>query len=167
MKLAQRRPEYYDVEEFGIPVNDLDCIATIATFSATLIWLSFPRQGIWLRDQEIKDYIALFRYIAYLTGTPDEYFETPSRAKAVMETLLRDEIDPSATSQILANNILNCLEGQPPTFASRSFLEANCRVCSHWMSCIGFLVSGTAACTLVSRAMTRASLLSTRVQHVE
>ncbi|KAL8748800.1 MAG: hypothetical protein Q9184_007083 [Pyrenodesmia sp. 2 TL-2023] len=127
MKLAQKRPEYYDVEKFGVPVNDLDCIATIATFSATLIWLSFPRQGIWLRDQEIKDYIALFRYVAYLTGTPDEYFETPSRAKAIMETLLRDEIDPSPTSQILANNILNCLEGQPPTFASRSFLEANCR----------------------------------------
>lgn len=26
MKLAQRRPEYYDVEEFGVPVNDLDCV---------------------------------------------------------------------------------------------------------------------------------------------
>ncbi|KAL8734708.1 MAG: hypothetical protein Q9166_001364 [cf. Caloplaca sp. 2 TL-2023] len=44
-----------------------------------------------------------------------------------METLLRDEISPSATSRILANNILSSLEGQPPTFASRSFLEANCR----------------------------------------
>ncbi|KAL8710345.1 MAG: hypothetical protein Q9220_005115 [cf. Caloplaca sp. 1 TL-2023] len=127
LKLSQEKPDYYDVEQFGVPINDLDSIATIGTFSATLIWLSFPRQGIWLRSQEIEDYIALFRYIAYLTGTPNEYFETPARAKTVMETLLRDEIRPTAKSRILANNILSCLEDQPPTFASRSFLEANCR----------------------------------------
>ncbi|KAL9627484.1 MAG: hypothetical protein Q9204_006532, partial [Flavoplaca sp. TL-2023a] len=77
--------------------------------------------------REIEDYIALFRYIAYLMGTPHDFFATPERAKMMMETLLRDEISPSATSRILANNILNSLEGQPPTFASRSFLEANCR----------------------------------------
>ncbi|KAL8667120.1 MAG: hypothetical protein Q9202_001042 [Teloschistes flavicans] len=127
LRLARNNPEYFDVNEYGVPINDLDCIATIGTFSATLIWLSFPRQGVWLRGQEIKDYIALFRYIAYLTGTPTEHFETPAKAKAVMESLLRDEISPSATSRILANNILSCLENQPPTFSSRSFLEANCR----------------------------------------
>ncbi|KAL9592858.1 MAG: hypothetical protein Q9219_007718 [cf. Caloplaca sp. 3 TL-2023] len=126
--LAQKHREYYDIERFGIPINDLDCVATIISFSATLIWLSFPRQGIWLRQQEIEDYIALFRYVAYLTGTPTEVFATPAKAKAMMECLMRDEIGPSATSRILANNILSCLEGQSPTFPSRSFLEANCRV---------------------------------------
>lgn len=49
MKLAAQRPDYYNVQKFGIPINDLDCIATIGTFSATLIWLSLPRQGIWMR----------------------------------------------------------------------------------------------------------------------
>ncbi len=49
MKLATQRPDYYSVEKYGIPINDLDCIATIGTFSATLIWLSLPRQGIWMR----------------------------------------------------------------------------------------------------------------------
>ncbi len=49
MKLAMQRPDYYNVKKFGIPINDLDCIATIGTFSATLIWLSLPRQGIWMR----------------------------------------------------------------------------------------------------------------------
>ena len=72
--------------------------------------------------------MALFRYVAHLTGTPNEFFESPLKAKRIMETLLRDEIDPSDTSQILASNILSSLEGQPPTFSSRSFLEANCRV---------------------------------------
>ncbi|KAL8972708.1 MAG: hypothetical protein Q9183_000393 [Haloplaca sp. 2 TL-2023] len=102
-------------------------VATIGTFSASLLFLSLPRQGIWLRRHEMDDYIALFRYVAYLTGTPNEFFESPLRAKRMMETLLRDEIDPSETSQILASNILSSLEGQPPTFSSRSFLEANCR----------------------------------------
>lgn len=127
MSLAQQRPEYYDVANWGIPINDLDSIATIGTFSATLIWLSLPRQGIWLRQQEIIDYIALFRYIGYLTGTPTESFETPEKARVVMESLLLNEISPSETSKILANNIITCLEGQPPSYASRSFLEANSR----------------------------------------
>lgn len=57
MKLAKEKPSYYSVEEFGIPINDLDSIATISTFSTTLIWLGFPRQGIYLRKQEIEDYV--------------------------------------------------------------------------------------------------------------
>ncbi len=127
MKLTHQRPEYYNVKEWGIPINDLDCIATIGTFSATLIWLSFPRQGIWLRDQEIKDYIALWRLVAHYVGTPTEFFETPKKAKAIMESLLISEIDPTEMSKVLANNIIRSLEAQPPTFASRDFLFASAR----------------------------------------
>lgn len=127
LKLASTRPEYYSVEKYGVPINDLDCIATIATFSSTIIWLSLPRQGIWLREQEIHDYIALWRLIALYTGTPTEWFETPARAKAVAESLLMNEIQPSETSKILAANIIRCLEASPPAYASRSFLEANAR----------------------------------------
>jgi len=127
MKLAKMRPDYYSVEEYGIPINDLDCIATIGTFSGTIIWLSLPRQGIWLREQEIVDYIALWRLIALYMGTPTEWFETPARAKAMMESLLMNEINPTETSKILAANVIRCLENQPPTYASRSFLEVNAR----------------------------------------
>ena len=38
-----------------------------------------------------------------------------------------NEIDPSETSKILANNIIKSLVGQPPNFASKSFLEVNGR----------------------------------------
>jgi hypothetical protein len=127
MKLAKTRPEYYSVEKYGIPINDLDCIATIGTFSATIIWLSLPRQGIWLRDQEIKDYVALWRLIAHYTGTPTEPFETPDKARAIMESLLMNEINPTETSKVLAANIIRCLEAQPPAFASRSMLEVSAR----------------------------------------
>ncbi len=127
LKLEQSRPGYYNVEEFGIPINDHDCIATIGTFSATIVWLSLPRQGLFLRRQEIEDYIALWRLIAHYTGTPTDPFETPEKAKAIMESIVMREIQPSQTSKLLAGNIIKCLEAQPPAYASRSFLEVNAR----------------------------------------
>lgn len=128
LKLAATKPGYYSVEEWGVPINDLDSIATIATFSASLIWLSLPRQGLYLREQEITDYIALWRYIGYVIGCPTEpFFETPAQAKAVMETLLMNEIRPTETSKVLANNIIKSLEGQPPGYASADFLVAGAR----------------------------------------
>ncbi|KAK5099686.1 hypothetical protein LTR70_002233 [Exophiala xenobiotica] len=127
LKLTKTRPTYYSVDQYGVPINDLDSIATIGTFSGTIIWLSLPRQGIYLRPQEVDDYIALWRLIAHYVGTPTAPFETPARAKCMMESLLMNEINPSQTSRILANNIIRCLENQPPAYASRSFLEANAR----------------------------------------
>lgn len=127
LKLAASKPEYYDIESWGIPINDLDSMATIGTFSATLIWLSLPRQGIFLRQQEIEDYIALWRYIGHVVGCPTEPFETPAKAKMLTEALLMYEIQPTPTSKILANNIIKSLEGQPPGYASADFLVASAR----------------------------------------
>ena len=45
LALSQQNPSYYDVEALGIPINDLDSIATITSFSSTLIWIALPRQG--------------------------------------------------------------------------------------------------------------------------
>lgn len=127
MKLANQRPSYYNVEEWGIPINDLDQIATIGTFCATLIWISFPRQGLFLRQQEKDDYVALWRYIGYLLGTPTEHFETTAKAKAMMESLLYYEIHPSEMSKVLANNIIRSLEKQPPTYVSPDMLVVSAR----------------------------------------
>lgn len=127
LKLASSRPDYYSVEKFGIPINDLDSIGTIGTFSTTIVYHALPRQGIFPTSAEITDYIALWRLIAYYMGTPTEHFTSPSRAKAMMESLLMHEINPSQLSATLANNVIRCLENQPPAYASRSFLEANAR----------------------------------------
>lgn len=128
LKLAESRPDYYNVQEWGIPINDLDSIATITTFSSSLVWLSLPRQGIFVRQQEIVDYIALWRWIAHVIGCPtDGFFENPSQSKMIFETLMLHEIQPSATSQVLANNIIKCLQDQPPGFASADLLIAGAR----------------------------------------
>lgn len=127
LTLAKTRPEYYDTEAWGVPINDLDSMGTIATFSCTLIWLSLPRQGIFMRQQEIDDFVALWRYIAYLIGCPSEPFATAESAKRVMEALLLYEIQPTETSRILANNIITCLADRPPGCPSAEFLTASAR----------------------------------------
>ncbi|ETS79461.1 hypothetical protein PFICI_09314 [Pestalotiopsis fici W106-1] len=124
LKLAREKPEYYDLKNYGVPVNDLDCIGTIGTFSSTVIWLGLPRQGIFLREQEILDYLALWRYVAYLMGTPYDWLATPETAKAMMESLLVSEVKPTKKSGTLANNIITGFEGQAPTHASRGFMNA-------------------------------------------
>ncbi|KAK2797703.1 hypothetical protein FQN51_008281 [Onygenales sp. PD_10] len=124
LKLAETRPEYYSVEKFGVPVNDLDTIGTIGSFSTLLIWLSLPRQGIFLRQQEIVDYIALWRLVAYYLGTPNEPFENPKKAQTMLESILLYEVKPTEMSKTLANNIITSLEDTPPAWTSRPFMEA-------------------------------------------
>ena len=125
LKLAETKPEYYSVEEHGIPVNDMDSIGTIATFSTLLVWLGLPRQGIYMRENEIKDYIALWRLVAYYMGTPTDPFKDPDTARKMLESILAYEIKPTDMSQVLANNIITGLENTAPTYASRGFSEAN------------------------------------------
>ena len=43
--LSLRDSTYWDSEAFGVPINDLDSIATVSSFSSTLIWVALPRQG--------------------------------------------------------------------------------------------------------------------------
>ncbi|KAK3371687.1 tat pathway signal sequence [Lasiosphaeria ovina] len=132
LRLAASDPEYFDVARYGVPVNDLDSIGTVLAFSASLIWVSFPRQGIFLRESEIADYIALWRWVAYLLGTPTDALATPAAARTMMESLLAwtDEFVPSAASQDLANNIIASLAGQPPTYPSADFLRAE----AYWLN---------------------------------
>ena len=100
LEVASTNPEYFH-SALGVLINDLDCIVTIGTFSSTLVWIALPRQGISLREQEIVDFLALFRYVAYLTGTSHDLFSAPSRARAVMESVILHEVQPGRLSKSL------------------------------------------------------------------
>jgi ribosomal protein S28E/S33 len=130
LALAKEQKGYYDVDEHGIPINDLDSIGTISTFSTSLIWLALPIQGILLRKQEVLDYLALWRYVAYLLGTPTGSFTSPEKARAMLESLFFYDLDPSDQSRQLAANILSGLAGQPPAYASIEFLRAE----AYWLN---------------------------------
>lgn len=44
-----------------------------------------------------------------------------------MESILISEMNPTETSKVLANNIIEILQGKAPAYASREFLEASAR----------------------------------------
>ncbi|KAL1855792.1 hypothetical protein Daus18300_010967 [Diaporthe australafricana] len=131
LALARESPGYFDVAEWGVPINDLDCIGTVLSFSSALIWIGLPRQGIFLREQEIIDYSALWRWVGYLLGTPtDSWLVDYRRSKIMFESLIEADINTSDCSAVLANNILTGLSCQPPTFVSREFLCAE----AYWLN---------------------------------
>lgn len=130
LRLAAQNPSYFDTSALGIPISDLDSLGTILTFSADLLFVGFPRQGIFPSSEEISSYLALWRYVAYLIGCPTERLSTSSLAKATMESLILSEIAPSETSCVLANNIIAALANTPPTYASADFLRAE----AYWLN---------------------------------
>ena len=130
MNLVQTRSEYFNVQKYGVPVNNLDSIHSLCVFCCNPMWFQLPKMGIAPNKQEIADYIALFRYIAYLLGTPTQYFETTEKAKAIMESMYLNELEPSETSKVVGHNFVRCLEDLPPFNISRDFMEAG----SRWMN---------------------------------
>jgi hypothetical protein len=128
LELVKQKPDYYDIDKYGTPVNDLDCIGTINTFCTSVVYLGLPRQGIHLSKQEIEDYIALWRLVAFYMGTPTEPLENTTKARAMMESLLISEIDPTEIGKVLAKNIILGLENTAPAYASKEFMEALTRL---------------------------------------
>lgn len=70
LQLRAQRPAYFDTQEFGVPINELDSMQSVCAFSTNLVWLALPRQGIYVRRQEALDYLALWRWVCYVLGTP-------------------------------------------------------------------------------------------------
>lgn len=127
MKLVQSRPDYFNVEKYGVPVNTLDSIHSITTFSCNPMWFQLPKMGIVPTQQEKDDYVALFRYLAYLLGTPTDFFETSDKAKKLMESMYLHELETTATSKVVGYNFVKCLEDLPPMNISKAFIEAGSR----------------------------------------
>ncbi|KAL6855323.1 hypothetical protein ACO1O0_006464 [Amphichorda felina] len=124
MDLAKQRPDYYNTKEWGVPINDLHQIGTIDAYSTALVYISLPRQGIYLTEQQATDYLALWRWVGYIMGTPVDWMASPAQAKVMMESVVMSEMEPSRCSQIIANNILTAETSSPPMYASRPMLAA-------------------------------------------
>ncbi|CUS09551.1 unnamed protein product [Tuber aestivum] len=129
LEIERRNPGYYSVKEFGVPVNDLDSIGTVASFSSNLVWGALPKQGLFLSSRETEDYIALWRLVAHYVGCPTHPFSTPALARAYYDTLVTTQISPTPTSATLASNILTAMTCQPPTYPTYDYLVASV----HWV----------------------------------
>ncbi|RAL02053.1 oxygenase MpaB family protein [Aspergillus ibericus CBS 121593] len=128
LQLCRTRPDYFDIERFGVPVNTLDSIHSIAIFCCNPMWLQLPKFGIQPTPDEVEDYIALFRYVGFVLGTPTSYFESVERAKCTMESLLMHELRTTETSRTVAFNFVECVTNLPTPFhISKAFIEAGSR----------------------------------------
>ncbi|GKZ28604.1 hypothetical protein AbraIFM66950_010286 [Aspergillus brasiliensis] len=128
LQLCRTRPDYFDLARFGVPVNTLDSVHSISTFCCNPMWLQLPKFGIQPTPDEVKDYIALFRYLGFLLGTPTSYFETVERSKCTMESLLAHELRTTDTSRTVAFNFVECVTNLPAPFeVSKGFIEAGSR----------------------------------------
>ena len=126
-QLALKRPAYFDLDKYGTPINIYDSILTITFFCCNPLWIQLPSFGIYPEQQEIGDFVALYRYLSYLLGTPDEYFSSPEQAQMTMQTMLSEKKAPSESSRKIAHSFIDCLADQEPLFVSRGFIEAGSR----------------------------------------
>lgn len=84
--------------------------------------------GVQPRPDEIRDYLALFRYISHIIGVNPAYFSTPESAKAIMQSCYAHELKLTETSRVVAYNFVRCVENLPaPLTISRGFIEAGSR----------------------------------------
>ncbi|UZP45065.1 hypothetical protein NXS19_012877 [Fusarium pseudograminearum] len=128
LKVAASKCRFFDQESHGIPINTLDSIHAIATFSCNHAWLQLPHMGITPDPQEVEDYIALWRYVAHVIGAPQEYYTSAKQAKAVMESLAYNELFVTPTSVVIGHNFVEALKDLPPINISDGFIQAASRV---------------------------------------
>ncbi|KAL7916631.1 hypothetical protein GGI35DRAFT_47460 [Trichoderma velutinum] len=128
LRLVETRSDYFDVATYGVPVNILDSIHSISTYSCNPMWLQLPQMGVTPTEQEKEDYIALFRYVGYLLATPTEYFASVAQAKATMESLLLHERSVTGNSLIIGHNLMETVKDMAPFHISEGFIEAGSRV---------------------------------------
>lgn len=127
LQLAETRSSYFNIEDFGIPVNTYDSILTVSFFCCNPLWIQLPHFGIHPSQTELEDFVALYRYLSYLLGVPDVYLSSAEQAKATMDAMLADKKPPSDSSRKICHAFVDCLADREPFRISRSFVEAGSR----------------------------------------
>lgn len=127
LTLAERKPGYYNSTKYGLPINTLDSVHSISTFCCSPMWSQLPKMGINPTEDEIKDYVALFRYLGHLLGVPQLLFETTSRAKTIMHFMMEHESQPSSAAQTIAQNFIQTITSTKPYKLSHGFVAAGSR----------------------------------------
>lgn len=126
-RLASEKPTYFDMAKLGVPINAYDSILTVTFFCCNPIWVQLPQLGIKPNNAEIEDFVALYRYLSYLLGSPPEYFDSATQARATMSAMLARKQPPTESSREIANSFIDCLADRPPFFLSKDLINAGCR----------------------------------------
>ncbi|KAJ5510794.1 hypothetical protein N7453_002897 [Penicillium expansum] len=130
LKLMDQDPTYFDEVKYGAAVNMRDAIHATAIFCCMPLFRQLPKIGIQPRPQEMADFLALFRYIAYVMATPDSFFDGTEQSKATMESIMMCEPEPTESSKSIGANFVAAVQDYPGINVSKSMIEVGCRVLS-------------------------------------
>lgn len=130
LKLMDQDPAYFDEAKYGAAVNMRDAIHATAIFCCMPLFRQLPKIGIQPRPQETEDFLAMFRYIAYVMGTPDSFFNGTEQSKATMESIMMCEPEPTESSKSIGANFVAAVQDYPGINVSKPMIEVGCRVLS-------------------------------------
>ncbi|KAG0268491.1 hypothetical protein DFQ27_006556 [Actinomortierella ambigua] len=112
-RLSKAHSKYYNVQEYGVPINQEDMSGTLYSFSAVVWKVMEERMGVAMTRQEQEDYLHVWRYIGYIMGV-DPVFDPASsvdRANAILESIILHLTDPSHSGGQLCAGLLHSMHG--------------------------------------------------------
>lgn len=132
--IAAAHPAYFDENVFGVPINSYDGVLTMTFFCCNPMWIQLPKFGIRLSQQEMRDYVALHRYLSFLLGVPNEYFSSVERAYGTMQYMIAKRGTTSSSSRDIAHSFVDTFADSKRS-VSRSMLCAGCRMMNTQQLC--------------------------------
>ncbi|KAF9342183.1 hypothetical protein BGX26_008116, partial [Mortierella sp. AD094] len=115
-KVARAHSKVYNIEEYGVPINQEDMLATLFSLSAVAWQMMERKLGVSMTTQEREDYLHVWRYVGYMIGVDDILGATHSsaRAGACIESILLHLADPDEDSGIVCQSLLQSVSPKIP-----------------------------------------------------
>ena len=88
------------------------------------VWKQLPQLGVHLSIHEVEDFVALYRFLAYLLEVPDEYFLSAGRAKNTTDGMKDGKNALSEVSKKITREFIDAFADRAPYKVSRSFILA-------------------------------------------
>lgn len=105
----------WDWANWGIPINNLDCMVTQAGQFGVKFIDAVQSSGIRYSERELEDIFALSRYVGYVIGVPEEILHTDyedARRKTELHTLI--ELPPDELCRDVVHSIVEYSVENPP-----------------------------------------------------
>ncbi|KAI8358770.1 hypothetical protein B0O80DRAFT_526551 [Mortierella sp. GBAus27b] len=114
-KIGRAHSKFYNVEEYGVPINQEDLLVTLFSFSSTTWRVLESRMNISLSQQEREDYLHLWRYVGYVMGVDDVLggMESPEMADIYLDSIVVHLVEPDEVSGKYSTELLKSVSAKP------------------------------------------------------
>ncbi|KAF9968169.1 hypothetical protein BGZ70_006146 [Mortierella alpina] len=111
-KIAHAHSKYYNLEEYGVPINQEDLLGVLFSLSNTMWRIMEKRLDVHMTTQEREDYLHVWRYVGHTMGVDDVLgaTQTPQRADACLDSIVMHIADPGTESGRLASTLFRNMD---------------------------------------------------------